>query len=84
MKRLVLTCAALAAFGCGQAPTEGDPIRFDKVPPAARDAAVRALPGMTIEGAWKDGETYEIRGKSEEGEPRIVRVSADGKVLEVD
>ena len=91
---LALTLAALLASGCGEAEEPGRLARrtmtVEAVPQAARDAAARELPGITIEEAWGnvDAEgtivSYELRGRSDQGRIREARVTADGQVLETE
>ena len=90
--RRVATLAAvlmLAASGCGERTHQAeDAVPLEKVPQAAMKAAEKELPGVTFDAAWKEAEggqvAYEIRGKTKQGKVRDVKVSADGKVLEVD
>jgi hypothetical protein len=76
--------------GCQEQPQRDDSIPLEKVPAAALAAAKKALPGVRLKTAWKakdqsGGEFYEIRGHSREsGRTRDVRVTPEGRVLEVD
>ncbi|MEJ7593259.1 MAG: PepSY domain-containing protein [Planctomycetaceae bacterium] len=53
-----------------------------------RKVARDKLPGVKFDTAWteKDGDktVYEVRGKSSDGKTRDIKVSPEGKVLEVD
>jgi hypothetical protein len=66
-------------------------IELEKVPAAAAAAAAKTLPGVTLKDAWENVDaqgnlhSYEIRGLNPKtGKIREVRVSAEGKVLEVE
>jgi hypothetical protein len=59
-------------------------VPIDKVPETVMKTAQEKLPDVKFETAWKEGEAYEVRGKSKDGKVRDVRVSPEGKVLEVD
>ena len=90
--RRVTTLAAvlmLAACGCGERTHEAaDAVPLEQVPGPAMKAAQKELPGVNFDAAWKESEggkdAYEIRGKTKQGKVRDVKVTADGKVLEVD
>jgi hypothetical protein len=81
--------------GCGEhdepAGLRKKVIELDKVPAAALKAAAKELPDVKLEDAWEnvDAEgklhSYEIRGLNpKSGKIREVRVSREGKVLEVE
>jgi hypothetical protein len=83
--------AALAMIGCGGEKLEAEPtVPLADVPAAAKEAAAKELPGVHFETAWKVGggqggeASYEIRGRDENGKTRELRVTASGKVLEVE
>ena len=90
MRRTSILAATLLAsvFGCGESHESEDVVPIDQLPPAALKAAQEKLPGVRFDTAWKekkDGQdAYEIRGKTKEGKVRDAKVTADGKVLEVD
>ena len=91
MRRVVILAATvmLAACGCGERKHEAeDAVALEQVPRAAMKAAEKELPGVTFDAAWKEAEggqtSYEIRGKTKQGKVRDVKVTADGKVMEVD
>lgn len=76
-----------ACIGCGERTHEAeDAVPLDRIPGPALKAAQEELPGVKFESAWKeDGEdAYEIRGKTSTGKVRDVKVTAQGKLLEVD
>lgn len=80
----------LLASGCGEAlePTEMVPI--EKLPTPVLKTAQEKLPDVKFDTAWKeheqeDGEeVFEVRGKTSNGKTRDIKVTASGKVLEVD
>ncbi len=88
-KPLLMAALFLATWGCGEEDRLAeDAVPLDQVPAPALEAARKELPGVKFENAWKekaDGrDAYEIRGKTAEGKLRDAKVTADGKVLEVD
>ena len=85
MRQVILVVSVLAAcLGCEREPKAEDAVPLDQVPPPAIKAAEQALPGVKFENAWKDGDAYEIRGKAKGGKVRDAKITAEGKVLEVD
>jgi hypothetical protein len=84
----LLAAPCLLALGCGcAARREADEVvPIDQLPPAALKAAREKLPGVNFDTAWKEqGEdAYEIRGKTKGGKIRDVKVTAEGRVFEVD
>lgn len=88
MRRTSILAATLlvSAIGCGESHETDEVVPIEKLPPAALKAAQDKLPGVKFDTAWKEkGEdAYEIRGKTKEGKIRDAKVTADGKVLEVD
>ena len=91
----LLTLAATLAIGCGGPDADSGrmarrTMTLDEVPQAARDAASKALPGITFEEAWgnvdRDGtlHSYEVRGRAANGRIREVRVATDGEILEME
>ncbi len=85
MRKAILAGIILAGCGgCEKEPKAEDAVPLDQVPPAAIKAAEKALPGVKFENAWKEGDSYEIRGKAQGGKLRDAKVTAEGKVLEVD
>lgn len=83
-KPIIATILLAACGGCEREPKAEDAVPLDKVPSTAIKAAEKALPGVKFENAWKDGDSFEIRGKAPGGKLRDAKVTADGKVLEVD
>ena len=85
--RLAFVVAALAV-GCDKPIDQPSPIALEKIPPPIMKIARQALPDVTLESALtgkSDGEeAYEIRGRDERGKTREVKVSASGKVIEVE
>jgi hypothetical protein len=90
---LILSLAL--AVGCGDADAPAGlrkkVVELKTIPAAATDAATKTLPGVTLKDAWEnvDAEgkfhSYEIRGEDPKtGKIREVRVSREGKVLEVE
>ena len=94
--RLFVFLVALALVaGCGDPDMppglRKKAIELDKVPAAAAAAAAKTLPGVTLKDAWQNVDaqgtlhSYEIRGLNPKtGKTREVRVSSEGKVLEVE
>jgi hypothetical protein len=84
---VVLLVAALA-IGCDKPIEQPSPIALEKIPPPILKIARETLPEVKLESAVtgkSDGvEAYEIRGRDERGKTREVKVSASGKVLEVE
>lgn len=80
----------LAAAGCGEALEPTEMVPLDQVPEAAMKTAQEKLPDVKFDTAWKeheqeDGEeVFEVRGKTANGKTRDIKVTAGGKVLEVD
>jgi hypothetical protein len=92
VRRLAASVAAmvmLQAFGCGEGTRLAeDALPLDKVPSPAIAAAQKELPGVKFDAAWKESEggeiAFELRGKNTQGKIRDVKVTAEGRVLEVD
>lgn len=93
---LMLSLATVSmAGGCG-GPEESEPrlarrtIAVAEVPETPKQAAQEALPQINFEEAWQnvDGEgnlqSYELRGRNDQGKIREVRVSPSGEVLEME
>lgn len=78
----------LLATGCGEVFEETEMVPIDKVPESVMKVAKEKLPDVKFDTAWteKEGDTtvYEVRGKSSDGKTRDIKISPDGKVLEVD
>ena len=80
----------VAASGCGEVlePTEMIPV--ENLPEPVLKTAKEKLPDVKFDTAWKeheqeDGEeVFEVRGKANGGKTRDIKVTASGKVLEVD
>ena len=89
MKRIAvyLLAVCMGLTGCGKhEQTEMVPI--DKVPDAVMKVAKEKLPDVNFDTAWTESEGgktfYEVRGKSKDGKTRDIKVSTEGKVIEVD
>ena len=60
------------------------------MPEAVLGSARRELPGVKFEEAWKNldragvVQSFEVRGRTDNGKIREVRVALDGKVLETE
>jgi hypothetical protein len=87
-KGLMAAAWLLATVGCGEVGEHVETVPLDQVPAPALKVARETLPEVTFDSAWKEkGEgkdAYEIRGKTKSGKIRDLKVTADGKVLEVD
>jgi hypothetical protein len=88
-KGLLMTVWLLAVAGCGEVGEHVETVPLSQVPAPAMKAAREALRDIAaFESAWKgkgEGQgAYEIRGKTKSGKIRILKVTADGRVLEVD
>src|SRR3954468_1553180 len=92
IRALVLGLIVLASPGCGDrdepAGFRGQAVKVDELPEAVRGAAKKAMPGVSLDEAWKNLdragklESYEIRGRAANGKIREVRISLTGAVLE--
>lgn len=84
---VLLSCAFMIA-GCSESFEKTEMIPIDKVPEQVLSVAKEKLPGVKFDSAWteKEGDKvfYEVRGKSADGKTRDIKVSADGKVMEID
>jgi hypothetical protein len=84
--RILALTAALS--GCGEVLERDEAVPLEKVPEPVMKAARKALPDVKFQSAWKEkagGEdAYEVRGQNARGRIRDVKVSASGKVLELD
>lgn len=78
----------LVVAGCGESFEKTEMVPIEKVPEPVMKVAKEKLPGVTFDTAWteKEGDktVYEVRGKSADGKTRDIKVSPEGKVLEVD
>ncbi len=94
-RKFVWVVSLSLVAGCGD--PDGPPglrkkvIELGKVPAAAVAAATKTLPGVKLQDAWENVDaqgtlhSYEIRGLNPKtGKIREVRVSPEGKVLEVE
>ena len=85
---ILFSTLAVAGFGCESKIDLGEKVALDNVPAAVLKSARAELPGVEFKEAWKEkvaGEdAYEVRGRTREGKTRDVKVSASGKILEVD
>lgn len=77
------TIALLLLAGC-DAFEKTEMVPIEKVPENVMKTAQEKLPDVKFDTAWKEGDAYEVRGKTKDGKVRDVKVSPDGKVLEVD
>lgn len=65
-------------------------IPLDQLPPGVLEKAQAALPEVDLEVAWKENElvdgqvAYEVRGRTQKGQIRDVKVLASGEVVEID
>lgn len=66
-------------------------ITIEEVPANVLEAAKKALPGVALQDAWKNLDrstkalhSYEVRGRAANGKVREVRVSTEGKILEME
>ncbi len=85
MRKVIIAGVMLTScLGCESEPKAEDAVPLDQVPSVAIKAAEKALPGVKFENAWKAGDAFEIRGKAKGGKLRDAKVTAEGKVLEVD
>lgn len=92
MRHALLTGAVLGllASGCGEKLESVEMVPLEKLPEPVMSTAQEKLPDVKFDTAWKehekaDGEdVFEVRGKTSSGKTRDVKVSASGKVLEVD
>jgi uncharacterized membrane protein YkoI len=86
--RLMAVLIATLAFGCSEKLEQPETIALDKVPASVMEVARKELPKITFESALLEkhkGEVaYEVRGRDAAGKNRDVKVSAAGKILEVD
>jgi hypothetical protein len=87
MPRKIAMAALLAALlGCEAEMDDERPIDVEKVPASVLKVAKDEMPGVDFERAWtgkSGGEmTYEIRGTTEDGKVREIRITASGQVLE--
>jgi hypothetical protein len=81
--------AALLLSGCGEREKlQGQVVPLEQVPAKALEAARKTLEGYRPTSAYKeveDGrESFEIQARNAQGKVRDVKVTAEGKVLEVD
>ena len=91
MRYLMAALPALCLVtGCGEKLENVEMVPLDKLPEPVMTTAKEKLPGVKFDSAWKehekeDGEdVFEVRGKTSTGKTRDIKVSASGKVLEVD
>jgi hypothetical protein len=87
-KGLLLSVILGAGFGCGEQGERPLALPLDRVPAQVKDSAIKALPQVKFDSAWKStyhGQpVYEVRGKDKSGKIREVEVTPDGKVLEIE
>ncbi len=84
-------CVALSLgmfVGCGESLEKTEMLSIEKVPESVMKTAKEKLPNIQFDTAWTEKEggktVYEVRGKSATGETRDIKVTEDGKVLEID
>lgn len=86
--RVLPSVLLILVTGCGESFEKTEMVPIEKVPEPVMKVAKEKLPGVTFDTAWteKEGDktVYEVRGKSADGKTRDIKVSPDGKVLEVD
>ena len=87
-RAIAITGLSVVLIGCDKPIEDSTPIDVDKVPAKVMEVAKKELPGVEFEKAWtgkSGGETaYEVRGRNDRGKTREVRISASGKVLEIE
>lgn len=85
---LIAACLLGLVFGCDAKIEAPEDVRVDQVPADVMKIAKKELPGVSFEQAWKGrlkGETtYEIRGRTDDGKTRELKISESGKVIEVE
>jgi hypothetical protein len=83
----------MLASGCGEhdEPAFGrHKVELAEVPESVMKSAQKELPQIKFEDAWQNLDSsrkvlsYEIRGRARSGKIREVRVSTEGKVLELE
>ena len=83
-----LLSGAFLIAGCSESFEKTEMIPIDKVPEQVLSVAKEKLPGVKFDSAWSEKEGgkvfYEVRGKSADGKTRDIKVSSDGKVMEID
>ncbi len=89
VRRPFVFLALLFSFvGCSEAFEKTDMIPIKEVPEAVMKVAKEKLPNVNFDTAWTEKEAgktvYEIRGKTNDGKTRDIKISPDGTVLEVD
>jgi hypothetical protein len=84
----VLSLLVALTAGCHGRLESDESVPIEKVPAPVMKAAREALPDVTFSSAWKESaggeDAYEVRGQNARGRIRDVKVSASGKVLELD
>lgn len=74
--------------GCTEALEETEMVPLENVPEAVMKIAEEKLPGVEFDTAWIEREGaetfYEVRGKSADGKTRDIKVSPEGRVMEID
>lgn len=86
----VVLSSVLLGFlpGCSEALEETEMVSIENVPESVMKVAEEKLPGVNFTTAWIEkerGETfYEVRGKTADGKTRDIKVSPEGKVMELD
>ena len=86
--RVIPSILLLLVAGCGESFEKTEMVPIEKVPEPVMKVAKEKLPDVKFDSAWTekvgDKTVYEVRGKSADGKTRDIKVSPDGKVLEVD
>lgn len=87
-KRIAPSLLLGLALGCGEREERPVALSLDEIPEKALETARAKLPDVRFDGGWKEEEggavAYEIRGRDRVGKIRDIKVTTDGRVLEVD
>ncbi len=85
---VLLSLVASVFPGCGETLEAPEPVAMQNVPESVMQVAVKTMPGVRFEHAWKitvDGkEAFEMKGKDKRGKTCEVEVSSSGEVIEVE
>ena len=90
MRFTTVIAAVLISVGCGKEVEKVEMVPLDKLPQPVMATAKEKLPDVKFDTAWKENEkengedVFEVRGKMPSGKTRDVKVTASGKVLELD
>ncbi len=85
----LLPIVAASVVGCGSERVEDEkPIALGEIPAPVLKVAREQLPGVEFSQAWVgtvDGRpAYEIRGTNDRGKVRELKITDEGKVLEIE